>query len=445
MTNDMMTKQWMINIREQFDEEIMKWDEKSLKKYSTDYSHFSPVLVEQLKDKYAECIVSPRDEEELEQIITFAVKNEVPVTVRGNGTGNYGQCVPMTGGIVLNLANMNKILEVGDGYMVVQPGVRMGKMEQEARKHDQEMRLLPSTYLTASIGGYIAGGSGGIGSISHGFIWDGMVRSMKVKTMEENPRTIEIEGEELRSYLHTYGTIGIVSELVINIVPKVEWAQLVVTFSDWVEAAKFAQTVAEDESIQKRLVSCHEAELAKYFKPLNITSGRAITLLEVNEQHLDQLQLHIDEWNGLIEMKIAADSYHKGISISDFSWNHTTLWTLKGDPSVTYLQMIHQTDDFLETTKTLKEEFPEYMVHLEFVKSQGKVSLNGLPVFKYVDEERLNRMMARSEELGSPVVNPHTWKVEDLSIDGESILWRIKHNHDPKLLLNQLKLIEPSA
>jgi FAD/FMN-containing dehydrogenase len=47
--------------------------------------------------------------DEVLAIFRFAGKHEVPVTVRGAGTGNYGQCVPLQGGIVLDLSLMDKL------------------------------------------------------------------------------------------------------------------------------------------------------------------------------------------------------------------------------------------------------------------------------------------------------------------------------------------------
>ena len=66
-----------------------------VEKLSKDYYYFSPVLVDQLSDKVADLVVRPVSEAEVLQVAKACVKAKVPLTVRGAGTGNYGQCIPL--------------------------------------------------------------------------------------------------------------------------------------------------------------------------------------------------------------------------------------------------------------------------------------------------------------------------------------------------------------
>lgn len=436
-----MKKGWQERLKHRVGEHLLLWDTPSLEKYSMDYHHFSPVLLDRLQGKRADCIASPQNSDELEAIISVAAEYEVPLTVRGNGTGNYGQCVPLTGGIVLNLADMDQILEIGDGFMRVEAGARLGKMESEARLRGQELMMIPSTYQTATIGGFLAGGFGGIGSISWGTIWDGFVHSMTVKTVEVNPRTIVVEGDGINPYLHTYGTVGIISEIQISLVPKVPWSQWIVSFPSWEESARFSLEIAEDPSFTKRLVSCHEAFTSVYFKPLQIPEGRSFIFFELDENQEKAFANRVAERNGVVESKVAAYKYHTGLGLSDFSWNHTTLWALKYNPDVTYLQLNYEKHHFIETTQIIKKEFPEFLIHFEFAKMEGSLLVFGIPVVFYKNEERLNQLMGRCEELGISVANAHTWDLEE---GGRSYaharLWDIKRRNDPLSLLNQKKL-----
>ncbi|MFD1953489.1 FAD-binding oxidoreductase [Paenibacillus thailandensis] len=436
-----MTGNWKARLAERLDPACLLWDEPSLAKYSMDYHHFSPVLSRELKDKAAECIVSPRSEEELDLALSILTDERVPVTVRGNGTGNYGQAVPLTGGAVLNLANMNRVLEIGDGYAVVEPGARLGKIDEAAREQGQEVLIMPSTFHTASIGGFISGGFGGIGSITWGTIWDGFVEEITVKTIESPPQTFKLAGDEIRPYLHTYGVVGIISELRIKLAPRVEYMQWAITFEDWENAVRFGMELAQDDSVKKRLVSVHEAPIAQYFKALKLPHDRAAALLEVDERGEDALLALAAARNGRVERRVTADKYRKGIGVSDFTWNHTTLWARKADTSLTYLQTTHNWDTVFEEMALIKREFPEVMQHLEFNKQAGKLRIAGLPLLRYESDERLNAIIARYDEIGAPVSNPHTWDLED---GGRSYtrrkLWELKRENDPYLLLNQLKL-----
>ena len=73
-------------------------DQDRLHKLSLDYYHFSPILLEQLRNKRGNLAVFPRTEAEVIQVAKICVKHKVPLTVRGAGTGNYGQCIPLKGG-----------------------------------------------------------------------------------------------------------------------------------------------------------------------------------------------------------------------------------------------------------------------------------------------------------------------------------------------------------
>ncbi|TKH41415.1 FAD-linked oxidase [Paenibacillus terrae] len=436
-----MNEHWTAILKERIDSELLQWEEPAIAKYSMDYHHFSPVLTSQLQGKVAECIASPRTEDEFDTLLSIAAELGVPLTVRGNGTGNYGQCVPVTGGIVLNLAKYNKVLETGEGIMRVQAGARLGKMESTARKAGYELRTMPSTFQTATIGGFLSGGFGGIGSISWGTIWDGLVRSLKIKTVEIQPRTIELQGEEVLPYLHTYGTIGILSEVEINLAPRVEWMQWAVTFDSFEQAFRFGQLVAEDTSVVKRLISIHEWPIPSYFVPLDIPEGRTAVLLEIDTACEARLERVIVENGGLSSKKVSAEQYHKGVGVSDFTWNHTTLWARKADPGLTYLQLNFDPAHALEQISAMKKEYPEVMNHIEFARQNGNLLISGLPLVPFTTEERLNQLMEHYEENGVVVNNPHTW---DLKEGGRSYahdhLWEIKHRNDPKGILNQEKL-----
>ena len=77
---------------------------------------------------------------------------------RGTGTGNYGQAMPLSGGVVLSLAEMNEIKSIKPGRVVCGPGVVLAELDHATRAHSgQELRMHPSTYHTATVGGFIAG------------------------------------------------------------------------------------------------------------------------------------------------------------------------------------------------------------------------------------------------------------------------------------------------
>ncbi|MBD0302231.1 MAG: FAD-binding oxidoreductase, partial [Tolypothrix sp. T3-bin4] len=99
-------------------------DPTQITKLSLDYYHFSPVLQPQLADKRGDLVIRPTTEAEVLRVAGVCVKYKVPLTVRGAGTGNYGQCVPLNGGVILDTTRMNGIRWIKPGLTCVEPGVK---------------------------------------------------------------------------------------------------------------------------------------------------------------------------------------------------------------------------------------------------------------------------------------------------------------------------------
>ena len=223
-----------------------------LDRLSHDFYWYSPILRPQLAEKRGDVAVQPVSADEVLAVMGFAGAREIPVTVRGAGTGNYGQCVPLHGGIVLDLSLMDKLEEItADGVAVCQPGLRLGVLETEARKRGWELRMYPSTLVKASVGGFLGGGSGGIGSVAHGQLRDfDTVRAFEVVTMEEKPRVVLHEGAAVHEILHAWGTNGVLTRIWFALAPAVEWMQFTAAFDTYDDAFSFGESVAEDADIR---------------------------------------------------------------------------------------------------------------------------------------------------------------------------------------------------
>ncbi|WP_332085105.1 FAD-binding oxidoreductase [Paenibacillus sp. GYB006] len=418
-------------------------DSGSREKLSKDYYWYSPVLEKKLHDKLADGIIQPETDEEVVKVLEIAYAHQMPVTVRGAGTGNYGQAVPLNGGIVLDLSRLDRIVEWGEGWARVQCGVKLGVLEREARVRDRELRIYPSTYMKATVGGFVCGGSGGIGSITWGDLWDGNVLEATVYTMEEQPKKMIVSGDELHAYIHNYGTTGILTELVIPLAPKTEWTQSIVFFDDFMKSMEFSYTLSLDDSIRKRLVSPHEWPIPSFFRPIkkSIRQNQAAVLLETAEGTLPKVTELARSFGGEVGYSIPSEKYRSGIGLSDFGWNHTTLWALKCENNVTYLQAGFSLEHFREQIKLVKDTFQdEVLLHFEWMRSRGKVSPASLPIIRYTTEERLNEIIDFFNKHDIFVANPHTYSLDS---GGRGILPLMKQRkleNDPLRLLNPGKI-----
>jgi len=181
---------------------------------SKDYFWYSPILQEELEDKIGDLVVIPSNEDEVKIIASAIAKYKIPLTLRGGGTGNYGQCVPLEGGVIMIMTKLNKIVEFRKNSVRTQAGIRISKLDDAALERGFELLMYPSTRQTATIGGFLAGGSGGCGSLRNGMLRDpGNINYLKILTIEKQPQIIELYNEEIQKVQHAYGTNGIILEL----------------------------------------------------------------------------------------------------------------------------------------------------------------------------------------------------------------------------------------
>lgn len=420
-------------------------DATQVAKLSQDYYTFSPVLQNLLSGKTGNLVVRPVTEAQVLQVAAACVKYKAPLTVRGAGTGNYGQCVPLEGGVILDTTRLNAIRWIKPGLACVEPGVKLAALDKQAREAGWEMRMAPSTYRTATVGGFIGGGSGGIGSITYGQLRDrGNLHAVRVVTMEDVPRVIELRGDEVQKVNHAYGTNGIITELEIPLGPAYAWAELIVTFDDFMTAARFGQSLGDADGLIKKLICICAAPIPSYFAALRnqIPENSHCALLMVAECCLEPLQGLIREYGGTICYEKSAKEASKGTSLAEFTWNHTTLHARSVDPTLTYLQTLFPADKSLKLVEHMYHHFgEEVMMHLEFLRVNGTAIPAALQIVRYTTEERLKEIIRYHEEQGAFIANPHTYILED---GGRKIIdpvqLQFKEMVDPYGLLNPGKM-----
>jgi FAD/FMN-containing dehydrogenase len=414
---------------------------------SRDFYWYSPVLRKQLDGKIADVVVHPLSVKEIQEVLRYCYAHEIPVTARGAGTGNYGQAVPLDGGVLLDLSRMDEIESITrDGVAICQPGVRLGVLEGEARKVGWELRCYPSTVVKASVGGFLGGGSGGIGSVAHGGLRDfATVRALDVVTMEESPRLLHHEGEAIHEILHAWGTNGIITRIWLALTPSVEWGQCVVAFDTFDQAFGFSERVAVSDEWTKRLVTTFEWPIPSFFTPVHTVAreGKALIFFLIFEEQRISLETAARASGGVVTFSAPYAGLRTVPLLSDYTWNHTTLWAMKTDPAYTYLQCGFDAAAARSQFARLKQRFgDEFLLHIEFMKNaQGVVFPGSIPVVRYTTEERLNEMIDYCREIGVSVANPHVNNVEGGGrYRTDNLQLQAKYKYDPKGLLNPGKM-----
>jgi FAD/FMN-containing dehydrogenase len=422
-------------------------DVEEVDRLSKDFAWFSPILVPQLRDKRADAVVTPSSVDELRRIVAACVRNRVPLSVRGGGTGNYGQLTPLQGGVIVSMSRLNKVVWLQPGIARAQAGIRLGTLNREAIATGWELRMLPSTYKIASLGGFYSGGTGGIGSINHGvFAARGNVLGVQAMTIEEEPRIVELRGEETQLLQHCWGTAGIVLELEIGLAPAQAWDDAIAVFADRDDALECASELAHANGIARRLVSLHFDPIPQYLTPLLewLPKGRHALLANIAGPSMEPFRALVAKWRGAVSYhKPAAELVKVPQTLIEYSWNHTTLNALKVDPTLTFTQLRFDAAKHREQVRAVYDALhPELMLHLEFIRdAQGLTTCSSLPLIRYTTEARLHAIHDIVRDLGVAVANPHTNAV---GLGNKKALtpefFAAKRRFDPHDLMNPGKL-----
>ena len=420
---------------------------QTVQRLSRDFYWYSPVLKKLLDDKVAEAVVQPLTSDEVVSVLACCFARKIPVTARGAGTGNYGQAIPLRGGVVLDLTRMDAIYDITtEGIAITGPGTRLGVLETTAREQSWELRCYPSTIVKASVGGFLGGGSGGIGSVAHGGLRDfGMVRAIEVVTMEAAPRIVLHEGDAVHEILHAWGTNGIITKIWLALTPAVEWAQCVVAFPTFDQAFDFSEQIATDASWIKRLVTTFEWPIPACFAAIaKITrEGEALVFFMIAAAQLNLLEQAAKEAGGDVALAAPYAGLRTTPLLSDYTWNHTTLWAIKQDGSFTYLQCGFSPTEARSQFAQLKQRFgDEFLLHIEFMKlGSGVVIPGAIPLVRFTTEERLNEMIDLCRSIGVSVANPHSNNVEGGGrYRPDNVQLLAKYKYDPLGLLNPGKM-----
>ena len=187
-----------------------------------------------------EAVCLAESTEEVSAILKICHEENVPVTVRGAGTGLVGGCVPVAGGVVLSTMRMNRILSYDMNNLVVhtQPGVRLCDLAADALAHGLMYPPEPGE-KTATVGGNVSTNAGGMRAVKYGVTRDYVLamtvvlpdgQIMKLgKTVCKTSSGYSL----LHLMIGSEGTLGVITELTLKLVPKPRMdVSLILPFSD---------------------------------------------------------------------------------------------------------------------------------------------------------------------------------------------------------------------
>jgi FAD/FMN-containing dehydrogenase len=403
-------------------------DLRTRERASVDGARMSPILSELLPLGLADLVALPTSADQIGHVVAAAVRHGVAVTPRGKGTGNYGQGIPMPGGLVLDVSRCRAVVEVGDGLITAEAGTPMVTLEQAARETGQQLWMYPST-AQSSIGGFLSGGSGGTGTIKHGSNDMGFVTALDVVHATGSPDLVHVEGEDAQLYVHSYGTAGILARATVRLEALQDWRGLYASFPDFAGALSVLRELGRLEPAP-RLVSADTPEItAALPEDPAFPEGRSSLRSIVDPAALDAAIALIEGAGGRIED--IREGPQTSVKISMLSYNHPIEWLQKSAPGV-YFHVEVGGDALVERIDEVQAVYPGGLLHIEAGHSVPIGMLAGI----YESPELVYDGIGTLNALGVGVHNPHQWNV-DFEL-GRTI--ELARTTDPNGLLNPGKL-----
>jgi len=307
----------------------------------------------------------------------------------------------------------------------------------------------PSTRETATIGGFIAGGSGGVGSIRWGMLRDpGNILRLRVATMEAVPRLVELTGEDAGLVYHAYGTNGVITEVEVPLAPAQDWVELLVAFDHWDGCLAAGWEAAHGDGLWLRELAAIQAPAPHaYFARHRrfLAAGDNLLCILAAPNAVRPLLQSLAKHGGRVAYRsdTASEDEKAGLpALHHLTWNHTTLRALKTDPAMTYLQVGLPAEPLAALAGIARRFAGEIVGHVEFARSGGRPYASFLPLYRFSAETRLHEVVAELEAMRCPCYNPHACTFEEGSRCGPDLArLDLKRQTDPRGLLNPGKMI----
>ena len=416
-----------------------------------------------------DAVVFVENIEQVQNVVRIANKYSVPIICRGAGTNVVGACSTEHGGVVLNFSKMNKILEINHENMTarVEAGVVLGDLQKEVEKLGLFYPPDPSNLAVSTIGGSIAQSSGGAKSFKYGttkdYVIDLKVVMANGKILHTGSNTIKnATGYNLNTlFVGSEGTLGIVVEATLKLIPKPESKKVLMAYFDTVKDA--ISTV--NKIIEQRIFPAtidfmdkNAIQTVEKFYPANLLTDKEASLII----EIDGFECSMDYQENII-INILKNSGASAIQASHNEDEYNRIWTARRSsmgacaklkPNVTTDDVIVPRKNLEKLVLGIREICEKYNLTVCMVGHVGDGSVHPQIPIDYNNEDEYKRYkIAKSEiynltaKLGGILSGEHgvgSVKREYIDKVVNSValdyMRQIKKTFDPKNILNPYKI-----
>lgn len=414
-------------------------------------------------------VALPETEEQVAAVLRTCHRLQVPVVVRGAGTGLSGGAMPHRMGVVLGLAKFNRILKVDplSRTAVVQCGVRNLAISEAAAPHGLYYAPDPSSQIACTIGGNVAENSGGVHCLKYGLTVHNVLRvrgyTMEGEPVEFGSEALDVPGLDLMALIvGSEGMLAVVLEATVKLVPKPQLARCIMASFDDIRRAGDAVAAiiaagiipAGLEMMDKPMVAAVEDFVHAGYD----LDAAAILLCESDgtpEEVAEEIGRMLDVLaeSGATRMEVSRDEAQR----LRFWSGRKNAFPASGRISPDYMCM----DSTIPRKRladiliAIAEMEKKYMLRCVNVFHAGDGNLHPLILFDANDPDQLRRcelfgadILETSVAMGGTVTGEHGVGVEKLgsmcvqfSLPERSQMFGVKHAFDPAGLLNPGKVI----
>ncbi len=416
-----------------------------------------------------DAVVFVKTVEEVQRVIRNAARYKIPVICRGAGTNVVGACRVEHGGIILNFSKMNKILDINPENMTarVQPGVILGDLQQAVENIGLFYPPDPSNLKVSTIGGSIAQASGGARTFKYGstkdYVLDLQVVTANGKILRTGSNTVKnATGYNLSSlFIGSEGTLGVVTEATLKLIPKPEAKKVLMAYFDTVETAVQAVNMIIAQKIFPATIDFMDnnaIQTVEKFYPAGLLCDKDCALVI----EIDGFECTIDYQQNIIESILKKCKAAK-IQISHNEEEYERIWMARRSsmgacaklkPNVTTDDVIVPRENLAKLVRGVRKICEKYNLTACLVGHVGDGSLHPQIPIDYRDEDEYRRYkLAKAEiynltaKLGGILSGEHgigAEKREHIAqvINGVAIdyMRMIKKTFDPDNILNPYKI-----
>jgi FAD binding domain len=449
-------------LRERLGDRAVLSSSEEILRLMRDESWLSPILQREIERRTKEqgaglgvqAVVRPTSEEDVIQLARIVARNRVPLTLRGAGTSNFGLLAPEEGGLIVDLRGLTGDPELRNNTVRAPAGTVQGKMERAARSRSHELPVLTTTYSVATIGGWLCGGHAGLGSSMHGAVWDDLVAEARVVTVEENPRTLTLRGEEVNPILHTFGAVGICTDVTMRTIAGHEWLEAVSFHPTFAQASAFVSEISNDMHYRVRVATAQEETLMAGLPQLASVRqpGAGVLMIFDRVQTTEIGKLVTAHGGTLVEWQAWKIDPGGKPSIAQMVYGHRMLWVKRCLPQAAFCHIYYDPAEPEATVKLLKERFgDDLLVEMKFIRSKWMLRALGmsgdsLPAALCVvrngsEPGKVDEVLRFCDGSGIKYQNSHTNVIEDNGLFSDiAPIVKMKSELDPHDLLSRGRL-----